>query len=84
MEQNFDTFTTAPYDLPAVRHNVALCQAELVRSKLGPIASEIVPITTIGDKVLDRSLADAGGKGLFIRNWKNPSSPVKAKPPSIR
>ncbi|NBW05722.1 MAG: hydroxymethylbilane synthase, partial [Alphaproteobacteria bacterium] len=67
MEQNSDTFTTAPLRLASRASQLALCQAELVRSKLGPIASEIVPITTIGDKVLDRSLADAGGKGLFIK-----------------
>lgn len=28
---------------------------------------EIVPITTSGDKIQDRSLADIGGKGLFIK-----------------
>ncbi len=28
-------------------------------------ASEIVPIRTTGDATVDRSLADAGGKGLF-------------------
>ncbi len=28
---------------------------------------EIVPIKTTGDRILDRSLADAGGKGLFVK-----------------
>lgn len=31
------------------------------------IESEIVPITTSGDKILDRNLAEIGGKGLFIK-----------------
>ena len=44
-----------------------MCQAELVKKRLLPIATEIQPITTQGDRVLDRSLADAGGKGLFIK-----------------
>lgn len=30
-------------------------------------AFEIVPLKTTGDRVLDRSLADAGGKGLFTK-----------------
>lgn len=31
------------------------------------IACEIVPVKTTGDRILDRSLADAGGKGLFTK-----------------
>ena len=31
------------------------------------IKVEIVPITTSGDKIQDRNLADIGGKGLFIK-----------------
>lgn len=31
------------------------------------IAIEIVPITTSGDKITDRNLAEIGGKGLFIK-----------------
>lgn len=31
------------------------------------IKIEIVPITTSGDKIQDRNLADIGGKGLFIK-----------------
>jgi hydroxymethylbilane synthase len=31
------------------------------------IACEIVLIKTTGDRILDRSLADAGGKGLFVK-----------------
>ena len=31
------------------------------------IACEIVPVKTSGDRILDRPLADAGGKGLFTK-----------------
>jgi hydroxymethylbilane synthase len=31
------------------------------------IACEIVPVKTTGDRILDRPLADAGGKGLFTK-----------------
>ncbi len=31
------------------------------------IVCEIVPVKTTGDRILDRSLADAGGKGLFTK-----------------
>lgn len=54
---------------------LALAQADLVRQALiacrpalaacGAIA--LVPLKTTGDKVLDRPLADLGGKGLFTR-----------------
>ena len=30
-------------------------------------ACEIVPVKTTGDRILDRPLADAGGKGLFTK-----------------
>jgi hydroxymethylbilane synthase len=50
---------------------LAIIQAELVRDALaaaGPdLAIEIVPIKTSGDKILAPSLADIGGKGLFIK-----------------
>jgi hydroxymethylbilane synthase len=48
---------------------LALAQTEVVRSLLlaahGDLAIEIVAIRTTGERLLDRSLADAGGKGLF-------------------
>src|SRR5512143_2632347 len=54
---------------------LALAQAELVRSRLaaswpdlaerGAIAVEV--IRTSGDRIIDRPLADAGGKGLFTK-----------------
>jgi hydroxymethylbilane synthase len=50
---------------------LALAQTESVRKLLmaahGGLAVEIVPIRTSGERILDRSLADAGGKGLFTK-----------------
>jgi hydroxymethylbilane synthase len=50
---------------------LALWQAGAVRDalvaahRLEPDAFEIVPITTSGDRIRDRPLSEAGGKGLF-------------------
>ena len=52
---------------------LALTQARLVRAQLAaahgvaPDAIEIVVITTSGDRITDRPLADIGGKGLFTK-----------------
>lgn len=50
---------------------LALWQAEHVAGRLGALAGidavELVPLTTRGDEVLDRSLQKIGGKGLFIK-----------------
>ncbi len=48
---------------------LALAQAEMVRAALGAPeqAAEVVPIRTTGDRITDRLLAEAGGKGLFTR-----------------
>ena len=54
---------------------LALVQAAWVRERLAAAwpelaadgAVEIVPIKTTGDRITDRSLADAGGKGLFTK-----------------
>jgi hydroxymethylbilane synthase len=50
---------------------LALWQAEhvaaLLRAAHPGIAVELVPITTKGDRIQDRSLAAIGGKGLFIK-----------------
>src|SRR5579863_8659016 len=50
---------------------LAIIQAEMVRDALSAaspgLAIEIVPIKTSGDKILTPSLADVGGKGLFIK-----------------
>ena len=50
---------------------LALWQAEHVRARLRAahpkLGVELVKITTEGDRILDRPLASAGGKGLFIK-----------------
>jgi len=50
---------------------LALAQAELVRHQLGALVPsmtiEIVPIRTSGDRMTTASLAQVGGKGLFIK-----------------
>lgn len=49
---------------------LALAQAEEARARLlaaGSAPIEIVPMTSTGDRVLDRPLAEIGGKGLFTK-----------------
>ncbi|MGA7870921.1 MAG: hypothetical protein WCA22_08480, partial [Candidatus Binatus sp.] len=50
---------------------LALAQASIVRERLAAqisgIEIEIVEIRTSGDKLTSASLADVGGKGLFIK-----------------
>jgi hydroxymethylbilane synthase len=48
---------------------LASAQAEMVALALRAreISCEIVPIRTTGDRILDRPLAEAGGKGLFTK-----------------
>ena len=49
---------------------LALVQAEEVKKRLAAIHGgerTIVPIRTTGDRIVDRPLAEAGGKGLFTK-----------------
>lgn len=48
---------------------LALWQAEHVKSRLQALGHsvELVPMTTRGDQILDRSLSKVGGKGLFVK-----------------
>ena len=50
---------------------LALWQAEHVAALLRPLAAvdavELVPLSTRGDEILDKSLQKIGGKGLFIK-----------------
>jgi hydroxymethylbilane synthase len=52
---------------------LALVQAEMVRSALlaHGSACELVILKTSGDRIQDRSLADAGGKGLFVKELED-------------
>lgn len=53
------------------RSRLALWQAEhvaaLLRQAHPGLVVELVPMVTEGDRILDRSLAEVGGKGLFIK-----------------
>ncbi len=50
---------------------LALWQAEHVKAALGELYPELtiqlIPMSTRGDEILDRSLAAIGGKGLFLK-----------------
>jgi hydroxymethylbilane synthase len=53
---------------------LALVQAEMVKAALRHKAGrdcKIVVLKTSGDKILDRPLADAGGKGLFTKELED-------------
>jgi hydroxymethylbilane synthase len=52
---------------------LALVQANMVKGLLAGIgaASEIVVLKTTGDRIQDRPLADAGGKGLFVKELED-------------
>jgi hydroxymethylbilane synthase len=53
------------------RSRLALWQAEHVAARLRAahpdLEVELVPMVTEGDRILDRALAEVGGKGLFIK-----------------
>jgi hydroxymethylbilane synthase len=53
------------------RSALALWQAEhvaaLLRAAHPQLRVELVPMSTQGDRVLDRALAEVGGKGLFVK-----------------
>ncbi|MDE2411448.1 MAG: hydroxymethylbilane synthase [Sphingomonadales bacterium] len=60
-----------PLKLGTRRSPLALAQAEEARDRLiaahHGLAVEIVPVTASGDKVLDRPLAEIGGKALWTK-----------------
>ena len=60
-------FDTAPLRLASRASQLAMAQAELVCAALGPVPVMVRPVTTQGDRILDRPLIEAGGKGLFIK-----------------
>lgn len=66
---------TTPLRIGTRGSPLALAQAHETRDRLaaahphlaGPDAIEIVVLKTTGDRILDRTLAEAGGKGLFTK-----------------
>jgi len=61
-----ETFSK-PLRLASRKSALAMKQAEMVQALLAPAESEIIGLTSLGDQVLDRPLADIGGKGLFVK-----------------
>ncbi|MGH8146442.1 MAG: hydroxymethylbilane synthase [Rhodanobacteraceae bacterium] len=63
--------TAATLRIATRKSPLALWQAEHVAQRLREahpgIAVELLPLSTRGDEVLDRSLAAIGGKGLFLK-----------------
>lgn len=63
--------SNTPLRIATRRSKLALWQAEHVQSLLRAahpeLPVELVPMTTQGDRVLDRALAEVGGKGLFVK-----------------
>ena len=62
---------TAPLRIATRQSALALWQAEHVAARLRAahpgLSVELVPMTTRGDQIADRPLADIGGKGLFLK-----------------
>src|SRR5947209_14721864 len=67
--------TGSPLRIGTRSSPMAFAQTHLVRDRLAAAhpalasagAMEVVPVTTVADKVLDRPLAEIGGKGLFTK-----------------
>jgi hydroxymethylbilane synthase len=63
--------TNPPLRIATRRSKLALWQAEhvaaLLRDAHPGLPVELVPMSTQGDRVLDRALAEVGGKGLFVK-----------------
>jgi hydroxymethylbilane synthase len=73
MPQNELSHKDGPLRIGTRGSKLALVQANMVADLLRAIgsASEIVVLKTTGDRILDRPLADAGGKGLFVKELED-------------
>jgi len=73
MTQNELSQEGGPLRIGTRGSKLALVQAKMVADLLKGIgvASEIVVLKTTGDRIQDRSLADAGGKGLFVKELED-------------
>ena len=71
MTQYSNTFNQQPMILASRASSLAIAQVQIVADKLAPMPIDLLKLTTSGDKILDRSLADAGGKGLFIKELES-------------
>ena len=63
--------SNTPIRIATRRSKLAMWQAEhvqaLLRAAHPGLPVELVPMSTQGDRVLDRALAEVGGKGLFVK-----------------
>lgn len=63
--------SNTPLRIATRRSKLAMWQAEhvmnLLRSAHPHLPVELLPMSTQGDRVLDRALAEVGGKGLFVK-----------------
>ena len=63
-----------PLRIATRESRLALWQAEHVRGLLADrlgVRAELLPMTTRGDRILDRSLSKVGGKRLFVKELEN-------------
>ena len=67
MKDDVSFFDTNPVRLASRASQLAMVQAAMVCTALQPAAVTVRPVTSEGDRILDRSLVEAGGKGLFIK-----------------
>ena len=67
MEPDISFFDSEPIKLASRASQLAMVQAQMVCSKLHPASVQVRLVTTLGDRILDRPLIEAGGKGLFIK-----------------
>jgi len=67
MKVDFSFFDAEPLRLASRASQLAMVQAEMVCAALKPADVTVRPVTTKGDRILDRPLIEAGGKGLFIK-----------------
>ena len=55
---------------------LAVIQSQLVMDAIAAahpdVTLELVTMKTTGDQILDRTLEQIGGKGLFVRSWTRP------------
>jgi hydroxymethylbilane synthase len=61
-----ETFSK-PLRLASRKSALAMKQAELTRNLLAPAEVDIIGLTSLGDQIVDKPLADIGGKGLFVK-----------------
>jgi len=71
MTQYSNIFNQQPMILASRASSLAIAQVQIVADKLTPMPVDLLKLTTSGDRILDRSLADAGGKGLFIKELES-------------